>query len=124
MVPLPFARAYRIAILWQVGAVATVAATAGLVVGSDGLWSAINGGAIGILGIVVFALVASRRTSSPVAAMRIALRAEAAKIAAIVLLLWLSFATYRNLAVLPFIGAFMVSVLLSATAFAVPDKSS
>lgn len=124
MKPSPIGRAYRIAIVWQAVAVAAIAMVAGLVVGGNGLLSAIVGGVIGILGLIVFALVSSRRAPSAVGAIRVALRAEAAKIIAVVLLLWLSFTTYRDLVVLPFIGAFMVSVLLSAVAFAVPDKSS
>lgn len=125
MQPLLVGRAYRVAIAWQSVAVATLAVAAGLVLGSNGLLSAIVGGSIGILGIVVFALMSSRRAApSPVNAIRVALRAEATKVIATILLLWLSFATYHDLAVLPFIGAFMVSVLLSAIAFAVPDKSS
>jgi F0F1-type ATP synthase assembly protein I len=124
MKPLPIGRPYRIAIAWQSVAVAAIAMVAGLAVGRNGLLSAFIGGGIGILGVILFALVSSRRASSAVGAIRVAFRAEATKIIAVVILLWLSFATYRDLAVLPFIGAFMVSVLLSAVAFAVPDKSS
>lgn len=124
MPPLPIARAYRIAIAWQALAVAVIAATSGLFAGSHGFLSALVGGGIGIVGLIAFALVSSRRAPSAVDAIRIALRAEAVKVVAVVLLLWLSFTAYRNLAVLPFIGAFMVSVMLSAIAFAVPDKSS
>ena len=120
MQPLLVGRAYRVAIAWQSVAVATLAVAAGLVLGSNGLLSAIVGGGIGILGILVFALMSSRRAApSPVDAIRVALRAEATKVIAIILLLWLSFATYHDMVVLAFIGAFMVSVLLSGIAFAV-----
>jgi len=51
--------------------------------------------------------------------MRVALRAEAVKILVIVLLLWLAFAGYREMMVLPFFGTFVVSILLSGIAFAV-----
>ena len=51
--------------------------------------------------------------------MRVALRAEAAKVAVMVLLLWLVFAAYQSMVVLVFLGAFVVSVLLSGLAFAV-----
>lgn len=124
MKPLPVGRAYRIAIAWQSVAVATVAVAAGLVVGGDGSLSALIGGGIGIVGLLAFAIASSRRAPSALGALRVAMRAEAVKIVTTVLLLWLSFAAYRNLVVLPFIGAFIVSVLLSAIALAVPDKSS
>jgi F0F1-type ATP synthase assembly protein I len=50
---------------------------------------------------------------------RVALRAEGAKVLVIVVLLWLAFVAYRDMVVLAFLGAFVVSVLLSGLAFAV-----
>jgi ATP synthase protein I len=120
----PVGRPYRIAIAWQASAVALVATAAAGFAGGSGLLSALLGGSVGIVGLIVFALVSGRRAPSALDAIRVALRAEAIKIIAVVLLLWLSFAAYRNLVVLPFMGAFMISVLLSTVAFAVPDKSS
>lgn len=106
---------------WQSVASISVAAAAAAVAGGQGFLSALFGGGIGVTGVFVFALVASRRQASAGSVVRIMIRAEAAKIAAIVLLLWLAFAAYREMVVLAFIGAFIVSVLLSGIAYAVSD---
>ena len=87
--------------------------------GVQGLFSAILGGSIGVIGVLVFGLVSQCRFSSSETVIRVALRAESAKIAAVVLLLWLSFACYGDMVVLAFISAFVVSILLSGIAFAV-----
>lgn len=112
-------RAYRVTMAWQSAMSIAVAAVAAIPAGSRGLVSALLGGGIGVVGVLVFALIVARNPASPGAAVRIAIRAEAARIVVVVLLLWLVFALYRELAVLPFIGAFMVAVLLSGIAFAV-----
>lgn len=112
-------RAYRLTILWQIIATTAVAGLAGVLTGGKGFVSAVLGGGIGVAGTWVFALVSKRRVVDSGNVVRIALRAEAAKVAVVVLLLWLAFATYRDMAVVAFFGAFMISVLLSGIAFAV-----
>jgi ATP synthase protein I len=119
MHPLHVGRAFRVAIAWQSVAVVSAALVAGLSAGSHGLLSAILGGGIGIVGVLVFALMTGGSAPSAGLAVRVALRAEAAKIIAIVILLWLSFAAYRDMVVLAFISTFMVSVLLAGIASAV-----
>ena len=115
-------RASRIAMTWQSMAVASTALMAALLFGHQGFVSALLGGSIGIIGLLVFSLYSRRRATSAIDAIRVALRAEALKIIAIVLLLWLSFSAYRDMVVLAFIAAFIVSILLSGIAFAVSDK--
>ncbi len=112
-------RAYRLTMLWQTIATFAVALLAGVLAGGTGFVSAVLGGGIGVAGMWVFALVSKRRLADSGNVVRIALRAEATKVAVVVLLLWLAFATYRDMAVVAFFGAFMVSVLLSGIAFAV-----
>lgn len=107
--------------VWQLAASAAIAMAAAVLAGIHGFLSAVLGGGIGVVGVLVFALMSAKRNVSPGHAVRIALRAEAAKIAVIVLLLWLTFAAYRELVVVAFIGSFMVSVLLSGIAYAVTD---
>jgi ATP synthase protein I len=51
-----------------------------------------------------------------------ALRAEAAKIMVAVLLLWLVFATYKQVVAVGFIGSFAVSILLFGMAFFVREE--
>lgn len=116
-------RAFRIAIVWQSIATVMVAAVAGELVGLQGLLSAMLGGGIGIVGVLVFALMSGRTAPSAGLALRVALRAEAAKIVAIVILLWLSFAAYRDIVVLAFMLTFIVSVLLAGIASAISGDS-
>ncbi len=109
---------------WQIGATLVVAVIAGLSSGSAGLAGLISaclGGGVGIAGAVVYALLAKKRSTTPGGVLRTVLRAEAAKISTIVLLLWLVVQSYQALVILAFFGAFMVSVLLSGIAFAVND---
>jgi ATP synthase protein I len=105
--------------IWQAAATVALAALAGFLVDSAGFVSAVLGGGIGVVGVWVFALMSKRRVAGSSGVVRVALRAEAAKVIVIVLLLWLAFAAYRDMVVLVFFGAFMVSVLLSGVAFAV-----
>ncbi len=53
--------------------------------------------------------------------LRVALRAEAAKIVAVVLLLWLVLATYKEVVAPGFLGAFAVTVVIFSAAIAVRD---
>jgi ATP synthase protein I len=112
-------RAFRVTLLWQGLASAAVAAMGGGTAGGNGVLSALLGGMIGMAGVLVFGLMSARPAASSNAAVRVALRAEAAKVAVMVLLLWLVFAAYQSMVVLVFLGAFVVSVLLSGLAFAV-----
>lgn len=112
-------RAFRVTMAWQSAASIALAVVAGLLAGSAGFLSAVLGGGIGVTGVLVFALVSGRRTAGSGNAVRTVLRAEAAKVAVIVLLLWLSFVAYSDMVVLAFLGAFAISVLLSGLAFAV-----
>ena len=115
-------RAFRVTMIWQGLATAVVAAAGGSVAGGNGALSGLLGGMIGVAGVLVFALMSARPAASSNAAVRIALRAEAAKVVVMVLLLWLAFAAYQSMVVLAFLGAFVVSVLLSGMAFAVSGE--
>jgi F0F1-type ATP synthase assembly protein I len=112
-------RGFRLTIIWQLVVTVAIAVVAGMLVGRGGFLSAVLGGGIGLIGVWVFALMSRRRAAGSGDVVRTVVRAEAAKVIAIVLLLWLVFTAYRDLVVLAFFGAFMVSVLLSGIAFAV-----
>jgi ATP synthase protein I len=118
-VPARIGRAFRRTMAWQVAVSTLLAVIAGLVVGRHGVLSAMLGGGIGTFGVLAFALVSGRPSGDSHNAVRVALRAEAAKVLVIVVLLWLAFVAYRDMVVLAFLGAFVVSVLLSGLAFAV-----
>lgn len=112
-------RPFRLVLVWQCIATALIAMASGLLAGGESAWSAVMGGGIGVAGMLAFSLMAGRRSATTAGAVSVALRAEAVKIGVIVLLLWLAFAGQRDIAVLPFFGAFVVSVLLSGIALAV-----
>jgi len=84
--------------------------------------SALLGGVVNIAAGVVFAVMISLdRTATAAATVRTMLRAEAAKIAIIVLQLWLILATYRDVVHVAFFSAFVVTVLVSQAAILVRD---
>lgn len=101
--------------------VVVIAVVAALLDGATAAVSALLGGGIGVAGSVVFALLTATRQASAEEVVRVMIRAEATKVAVIVLLLWLCFTLYRDLVGIAFFAAFVVSVLLSGIANAVPD---
>ena len=54
-------------------------------------------------------------------ALSLALKAEAIKIALLVILMWLVLATFEDVVAVEFIGSFIVSVVISTMAILVPD---
>ena len=103
-------------------AAALIAAIAGWWSGWHGAISAILGGVVNIAAGVVFAvLIALSRPATAGATVRTMLRAEAAKIAVIVLQLWLILTTYRDVVHAAFFSAFVVTVLVSQAAILVRD---
>jgi ATP synthase protein I len=112
-------RAFRVTMIWQVTVTVMLALLTGLAAGNEGFLSAVFGGGVGVMGVLVFALISGRPATSSGDAVRIALRAEAAKVVVIIVLLWLAFVAYRDMVVLAFLGAFTVSVLLSGLVLAV-----
>lgn len=104
-------------------------ATAAMTLFAGGLWgmhaglSTLLGGMISIASGAVFAIVAhTGRAGTAGSVLRVALRAEAAKIIAIVLLLWLVLTTYKEVVALAFLGAFAVTVVIFSAAIAVREK--
>ena len=116
-------KAYRTVLRWQILATAALAVIAGAVAGYHGAISAALGGLVSIAASLAFLAVASlSRPESAGAAMAGALRAEGVKILVIVLLLWLVVATYDSVAMVAFVGTFIVAtVLFSAAALVHKD---
>ncbi len=103
-------------------------ATTGMTLIAGGLWgihagfSALLGGLVSMASGAVFAIVAQTgRAPSAGSVLRVALRAEAAKIIAIVLLLWLVLTTYKEVVAPAFLGAFAVTLVIFSAAIAVRD---
>ena len=115
-------RPIRTVLRWQLIAAAVLALIAGALAGGHGALSAALGGAVSILAGLASAVVASLgRAKSAEGVLFAVLRAEAVKIGLIVLLLWLVLATYRDVAVLVFLGTFAVTVVIFAMAFFVRE---
>jgi F0F1-type ATP synthase assembly protein I len=96
-----------------------------------GCWAGIHGAISALLGVFinitagwVYAMLISRgRSRTAVDTLRTLVRAEAAKIALIVLQLWLVFAHYREMAPLVFIASFVVAVLMYPLVLLVREQS-
>jgi F0F1-type ATP synthase assembly protein I len=104
-----------------------VAALASVWAGWGGAWSALLGGAVSLLASVVFAAVlglslGDGRPSGPVKPLRAMLRAEAAKVIAIVGGLALALKTFDGIVHPAFFGAFIVAVIVFSLAFFVSDS--
>jgi ATP synthase protein I len=106
-------RPMRAAAAWQLGATAISAAVAGLLGGMHAAISAALGGALIIVANIAYACTVSLsapRTAG--ATIRTLLRAEAVKVALVVLGLWLAFTGYREVVALPLVCTLIVTVLL------------
>jgi ATP synthase protein I len=100
-------------LLWQAGATVAIAVIAGLWQGGHAALSAVLGGVVNITAVVVYAVVL--RISNPASAggtVAALFRAEAAKILAIILQLWLVLMTYREVVFAVFFASFVITVLL------------
>ena len=113
----------RTVLRWQVYATAASMLIAGLWFGRHGALSALLGGLINVTAGAVFGLVATRSRKRTVGEALIALmRAEAGKVALIVLQLWLVLVNYKQLVLAPFFGTFILTVIFFSMAFFVRDR--
>jgi ATP synthase protein I len=116
-------RPIRVVLRWQGIATAVLTAIAWLTSGGNGALSAALGGLVGIAAAVGFAAVASLGSARDAGtALLSVLRAEAVKIALIVVLLLLVLTNYKDVAIVWFIGSFLASALILSIAPAVPDR--
>lgn len=115
-------RPIRYVLKWQALATLAIAAIAGIWAGAHGALSALLGGVVNLAACVASAFVLGLSKPTTAGATVVALfRAEATKIAVIVLQLWLVLANYRD-AVLPaFFAAFIVTVFMFGLALLVRD---
>jgi ATP synthase protein I len=111
----------RVAV-WQLLASAAIAAGGAWWAGWHGALSGLLGGIVNVSAGVVYAmLVRLGRPDTAVATIRRMLRAEAARIAVIVLQLWLVLNTYRDVVHAAFFAAFVAAVLVSQAAILIRD---
>ena len=113
----------RTVLRWQVYATATSMLIAGLWVGLHGASSALLGGLINVVAGAVFGWVARRsRKRTAGEALTAFMRAEAVKVALIVLQLWMVLALYKQLVPAPFFGTFILTVIFFSMAIFVRER--
>ena len=116
-------RPTRVVLGWQLAVTAAFAAAAPYWAGWHGALSALLGGSVSIVsGLVFIALTSSRKVRTADSVLFIALRAEGAKIASIVALLWLALSLYTQIVTLAFFGAFATTVIIFSLAFFVREN--
>ena len=107
---------------WQLAATAAAALVALWLAGVHGAVSAALGGLVSMVAGLSAAFVAARGNAKSAGGVLLAaLRAEGVKIALIVILLWLVFATYQDVVAVALIASFLATVLIFAMAFFVRD---
>ena len=115
-------RPIRTTLRWQLIVSAVLAVVGGLVWGLHGALSAALGGMVNVVAGWAYGWLISRRArQSAGQALATMFRAEAVKVALIVALIWLSISNYKDLVVASFLIAFVITVLVSATAIVVKD---
>ena len=118
-------KSFRTVLRWQIAATVMLALVGGLLAGPHGAISVLLGGAVVSVAAgvsMIVALLGARASASPGGALLAMLRAEAVKIAVIVLLMWLVLSSYKDVVVLGFIGSFIVSVGILAAAILANDS--
>jgi ATP synthase protein I len=118
----------RTVLKWQLYATAASMLIAGLWMGSHGAASALAGGLINVVAGAVYGLVATYssrkrdRTRTVGEALVGLMRAESAKIALIVIQLWLVLVYYKQLMLGPFFGTFVLTVIFFSMAIFVRER--
>jgi F0F1-type ATP synthase assembly protein I len=127
VIALVNSRPFRVVFRWQVIATLGIAILAGAWTGWNGVWSAVLGGAVSLASGFVFAAIlglslGDGRPAGPVKPLRAMLRAEAAKVMAIVFGLIFVLKTVDGLVHAAFFGAFAVAVIVFSMAFFVSER--
>ena len=120
-------RPFRVVLQWQAITTVAIALVAGLWAGWNGAWSALLGGAVSFVASVVFAAtlrlsLGNGRPAGPVKPLRAMLRAEAAKVIAIVAGLALVLKSMDGIVHAAFFAAFFVAVIVFSLAFFVSEQ--
>jgi F0F1-type ATP synthase assembly protein I len=120
-------RPFRVVLQWQAITTVAIALFAGLWVGWSGAWSALLGGAVSFVASVVFAAtlglsMGDGHPAGPVKPLRAMLRAEAAKVIAIVAGLALVLKSVDGIVHVAFFAAFFVAVIVFSLAFFVGEQ--
>ena len=118
-------RPIRTVLKWQLYATAASMLIAGFWLGYHGALSALLGGLVNITAGAVFGVVATRSRKRTVGEALIAMmRAEAGKVALIVVQLWLVLAYVKPLLLGPFFGTFVLTVIFFSMAIFVREREA
>jgi F0F1-type ATP synthase assembly protein I len=117
-------RPIRTVLKWQCYATAASAVIAGFLLGLPGALSAFLGGFINITACALFGVVATHSRKRTAGEALIAMmRAEAGKVALIVLQLWLVLTYVKPLSLAPFFGTFVLTVIFFSMAIFVRERA-
>ncbi len=115
-------RPIRTTLRWQLIVGAALAVAGGFIWGIHGAASAALGGLVNVVAGWAYGWLVTRRTrQSAGEGLATMFKAEAAKIALIVAQLWLLITNSKDMVVASFLIAFVITVLVSATAIVVKD---
>lgn len=121
----PQLKPIRIVLRWQFIVTAVLSLVAALLWGTDGALSAFLGGAVNIVAGWAYGWRAAQGEARTAAqALRTMLRAEAIKVVLVIALLWLVLASYRDIVHAAFFGAFVITVVVFASAIAVREEKN
>jgi ATP synthase protein I len=116
-------RPIRTVLKWQLYATAASMLIAGFWLGLHGAASALLGGLINVTAGAVFGLVATHSRKRTAGEALIAMmRAEAGKVALIVIQLWLALTYVKPLLLGPFFGTFVLTVIFFSMAIFVRER--
>ena len=109
---------------WQCLATVVMALLAWPLFGAPGAVSAVVGGLINLVaGGVYFAVASVGQLRSAGQVIQRAFRAEASKVLIIIIALWFAMTHYKGIVHVPFFAVFVLTALLPAVAFLVPDDA-
>jgi ATP synthase protein I len=116
-------RSIRTALRWIIYATVASALIAGLGWSHHGAVSALLGGLVNLNAGAVFGWIVSRSGGKTAGeALRALFRAEAGKVAVIVVQLWLVLGNYKQIVPAAFFGTFVLTVILFSMAFFVRER--
>lgn len=114
------AKSLRISLIGQMGMTIFLVALSAWLAGVHGAISALLGGAVAMAGGLAFMLLAPSKKAQTADmawdSLSRMLKAEGAKVAVIVVLLWLVLANYKEVVIVGFIGTFIVAVIIFSMA--------
>ena len=116
-------KAVRTVLRWQLYATAASMIPAGLWLGLHGAISALLGGLVNLAAGTLFGIIATHSRKRTAGEALIAMmRAEAAKVLLIVVQLWLVLTQYKSVALVPFFGTFVLTVIFFSMAIFVRER--